>query len=242
MIELVIFGIVTGLIAGFFGVGGGMLLIPMLLISGFEMKQAVSISVIQMVFTSVYGTFLNYKKYESLLKDGILLGIGGFLGGLQSGIIHTLVSNTFLQYIFIGIILFAIYSVSKIDTKAVYETKRHNKVLLIIIGFSIGIIAMSIGVGGAIMLTPILAYTLHYNLKTASSLGLFFVVFSSIAGLISQSVMTNMLYFEGIVVGIASLIGVYIGIYIKNKTHINSYKKYILILYITILIASIYKL
>ena len=37
IILLAIFGILTGLIAGFFGVGGGMVLIPMLLFAGFSM-------------------------------------------------------------------------------------------------------------------------------------------------------------------------------------------------------------
>ena len=48
-LELLFFGILTGIISGFFGVGGGMVLVPMLLISGFLMKEAVSISIMQMV-------------------------------------------------------------------------------------------------------------------------------------------------------------------------------------------------
>jgi uncharacterized membrane protein YfcA len=103
-------------------------------------------------------------------------------------------------------------------------------------------IAMSIGVGGSVMLTPILAGYLHYNLKHASSLGLFFVMFSSVAGFISLSLTGQMMYFEGAIVGLASLIGVYLGIYIKNKTNITSYKKFILILYVMILVSVAYKL
>jgi len=101
---------------------------------------------------------------------------------------------------------------------------------------------MSIGVGGAIMLTPILAGILFYELKYASSLGLFFVMFSSVAGFISLSLNAVMLYKEGVVVGIASLIGVYIGINIKNKTNLTSYKKYLLILYIFIFVSVVYKI
>jgi uncharacterized membrane protein YfcA len=100
---------------------------------------------------------------------------------------------------------------------------------------------MSIGVGGSVMLTPIIAGYLHYNLKHASSLGLFFVIFSSIAGFISLSIVGEMLYFEGIIVGVASLFGVYLGIYIKNNIHIQSYKKLILILYVIIFISMIIK-
>jgi len=50
----------------------------------------------------------------------------------------------------------------------------------------IGIFAISLGVGGSIMLTPILVGFLHYPIKKAVSAGLFFVTFSSISGLIAH--------------------------------------------------------
>jgi len=241
MFELAAFGILTGFISGFFGVGGGMILVPMLLLSGFVMKEAVAISIMQMVFSSIYGSFLNSKKAANFFKDGIIIGIGGFLGGLQSGFIVSNVSNEVLQYTFIAILCFSIIKI--FVSPAVHEKgpKSHNKFTLLIIGFFIGIVAMSIGVGGSIMLTPILVGFLRYDLKAATALGLFFVIFSSIAGFTSLSLNGHMLYTQGAIVGIASLIGVYFGIKVKNQVHSNSYKKYILVLNTIILIAMIYK-
>lgn len=235
------FGIVTGFVSGFFGVGGGMILVPMLLYAGFVMKEAVAISIMQMVFSSVYGSFLNSKKNKKILKDGVIIGIGGFLGGLQSGLVHAVVSNELLEYLFITIVIFSIYTIAISSPHGCYEEKKHNKVLLFIIGLIVGMIAMSIGVGGAVMITPILVGYLYYNLKDASSLGLFFVVFSSIAGFTSLSIAGEMLYSEGATVGIASLIGVYFGIYVKNRVNIKSFKKYILALNMIILLSMLQK-
>ncbi len=67
MIELAILGLITGAVSGFFGVGGGMVLVPMLLFANFDMKQAVSISIMQMVFSSIFGSFLNSKKNKEIL-------------------------------------------------------------------------------------------------------------------------------------------------------------------------------
>ena len=219
-----------------------MVLVPMLLYAGFDMKQAVAISIMQMVFSSTFGSFLNAEKNREILKDGLIIGAGGFIGGLQSAFIHSVVSNDFLQFLFLAIVLFAIFRIALSSPHGTNETKYHNKVLLALIGFIVGMIAVSIGVGGSVMLTPILVGYLHYNIKTATSLGLFFVMFSSIAGFTSLSFAGEMLYSEGAIVGIASLIGVYFGIKVKNMTHISSYKNYILALYVLILVSMISKI
>lgn len=242
MLELILFGILTGFTSGFFGIGGGMVLVPILLFSGFLMKEAVAISIMQMVFSSFFGSFLNAKKQKDIIVDGLILGIGGFLGGLCSALIISNFSNVFLQYLFITILLVSILKIFITSVNEEKELRKPSKAFLILIGSVIGAIAMSIGVGGSVMLTPILLGFMHYNLKTATSLSLFFVMFSSLAGFISLSLDNSMLYYEGSIIGIGSLLGVFIGVKIKAITHIKSYKKLILILYTLILIAMIIKL
>ncbi|RXK14110.1 hypothetical protein CP965_01290 [Halarcobacter mediterraneus] len=241
MLELSIFGIITGFVSGFFGVGGGMILVPMLIASGFIMKEAIAISIMQMVFSSIYGSFLNSKKAKSVFKDGIVIGLGGFVGGLQNSFIHSLVSDLFLQYLFILIIIFSIVKIFFSPSEPTEEIKQHSKLRLFTVGFFIGIIAMSIGVGGAVMLIPILVGFMKYPLKVATSLSLFFVIFSSVAGFTSLAISEQMLYKEGLVVGLASLIGVFFGIKMKNSIKATSYKKYILILNFIILTTMLYK-
>jgi hypothetical protein len=239
---LILLGILTGLMSGFFGVGGGTVLVPLLLLYGFEMKSAVAISIMQMIFSSIYGSFLNSKKNKEMLRDGITIGIGGFLGGSLSGIIVPNVPGIYLKYLFLLVIIFSIYRIAKSSTAIQYETKTHNKYLLMFIGFIIGMIAMSIGIGGSVILAPILVGYMFYNLKDAASLGLFFVIFSSIAGFISLSLAGHMHFYEGFIVGVASLVGVYIGIKLKNSINITYYKQLTLFLYTIILISVIYKL
>jgi len=241
MTELILFGILTGFVSGFFGVGGGMVLVPMLVATGFAMKEAIAISIMQMVFSSIYGSFLNSKKAKDVFKDGIILGMGGFVGGLQNSFVHSLVSNEFLQYFFILIVILSIIKIFVSPAEPTEDVKKHSKLTLFFVGFVVGVIAMSIGVGGAIMLTPILVGFMKYHLKIATSLSLFFVIFSSIAGFTSLTLNNQMLFEEGLIVGAASLIGVYFGIKTKNATAVKSYKQSILILNFIILVVMVYK-
>ncbi|CAA6810768.1 MAG: Probable membrane transporter protein, partial [uncultured Campylobacterales bacterium] len=109
----IIAGLFGGFLAGFLGLGGGILVVPTMLFMGFTMKFAIGISITQMVFSSIIGTISNIKKQKHLLKKGLLLGIGGSLGGLFSGVIVNFTPTYILEYSFLGFILLAIISVYK---------------------------------------------------------------------------------------------------------------------------------
>ena len=240
-LELAIFGIITGFTSGFFGIGGGTILVPLLLATGFVMKEAVAISIMQMIFSSIYGSFLNAKKAKDVVKDGTILGIGGSIGGVISGYLVPSLSNEFLQYLFIVILIFSIVKIFLSPAAQTDNKQVESTIVLLLVGVFIGILAMSIGVGGSILLTPILVGYLRYDLKAATALGLFFVIFSSIAGFISTAYNGNMLFLEGANVGIGSLIGVYFGIKVKDMVKSTSYKNYVLLLNILVLIIMLYK-
>lgn len=239
--ELLAFGLITGFTSGFFGIGGGSILIPMLLLAGFAMKEAVAISIMQMVFSSIYGSFLNSKKIKSLFRDGIILGIGASIGGLCSGYFLPSIPDIYLQYLFIAVLIYTIYTIFNAPASQEVIQADKNIFLLAFIGFCVGIFAMSIGIGGSLILLPILVGFLKYDLKVATSLGLFFVIFSSIGGFISTSIYGNMLYYEGFIIGLGSILGVYFGIKIKEKTKSTSYKNYVLLLNLLVLGVTLYK-
>jgi len=239
--EFIIAGIITGFFSGFFGIGGGTILVPILIYLGLAFKHAAAISVTQMMISSLFGSFLNYKKGLLKLNDGIFIGIGGSIGALFSGYLASNLSNKTLGIIFLSILAFAIirffYAPHESDKEEI-----NNKFLFLIIGFFVGIVAISVGVGGAVMITPILVGLLHFNLKKAVSLSLFFVVFSSTFGFLSMSYYGLIDYKLGFFVAIFSLIGTFIGIKLYHKINPKNHKKQLLIWYILIFILSYLKL
>ena len=218
MIELILLGCAVGVLSGFFGIGGGTILVPLLLMLGFETKIAIGISVVQMVFSSVYGSYLNNKKGTLDIAMVVVIGVGGFIGSLFSGLIAASFDDKTLEMIFLSFATFALLRLF-FKTKEHRDQKQLNSIILFIIGFLLGAVSMTIGVGGSIILVPILVGFLHVPLKKAISAGLFFVVFSSVAGLISHATLGHVDFESGVIIGLASLVGVYIGIILKDKVN-----------------------
>ncbi len=239
---LALTGLGVGVLSGFFGIGGGTVLIPILLVLGYKMNEAVGISIVQMVFSSIYGSYLNYRKGSLLFGEGLFVGFGGFIGGYLSGYFTLFVSDIILKYIFIFFVIFALYRLFADSKKAEQESKVVSKWTLFGIGVAIGIFAISIGVGGALILIPLLSGFLHYPLKKAVSAGLFFVMFSSVSGLLGRLLYGQIDMSSGIIVGLASLGGVYIGIWFKDTIHTDKLRYLSIVMYSMILLVMLYKL
>ncbi|NWF67057.1 MAG: sulfite exporter TauE/SafE family protein [Campylobacterales bacterium] len=241
ILELIISGFLVGMFSGFFGVGGGTFLVPLLVFLGFGFKEAIGISVMQMVFGSIFGSYLNKKNGSLILSDGKFIGIGGFFGAILSGFCLEFLPTKLLATLFLLFVAFAIYRLFN-HGKKVYKIYNPSYVILIIIGVIMGFFAISIGAGGSVLLTPLLVGYFGYDVKKASSMGLFFVVFSSIAGFLSLSFNGLIDYYSGFFIGISSLFGVYYGIFLKEKINSTSYKKILILIYVIIFVFSFYKL
>ncbi|MDF1884140.1 sulfite exporter TauE/SafE family protein [Sulfurimonas sp. SAG-AH-194-C21] len=232
MLELSFIGILVGTLSGFFGIGGGTILVPLLLLLGYETKVAIGISVIQMAFSSIYGSYLNNKKGSLDISMVLFIGIGGFIGALFSGVLTAAFSARTLEFIFLS---FAVFALLRLFLKTQEkEQKEVHKLLLLLIGFVLGALSMTIGVGGSIILIPVLVGFLHVPLKKAVSAGLFFVMFSSVSGVISHSVQEHVDYESGIIIGFASLLGVYIGIQLKDTVSAKLQKNLLVFFYLLV--------
>lgn len=240
-LELLIAGLFTGFLSGFFGIGGGTILVPILLFLGFDTKVAIGISVLQMVFSSLFGSYLN-KKFGTLdVKLVTYIGLGGFVGAQLSGKITAGFSNEMLELLFLSFATFALIRLFMKPKEGKEQTQSANPFLLFAIGFGLGVFSMAVGVGGSIILTPLLVGFFHFPLKKAISAGLFFVIFSSISGVISQAMHGNIDYTSGLIVGVASLLGVYFGIIKKDAIKHELQRRLIVLFYVVVVLYMGYR-
>src|SRR4030067_93389 len=75
-------GLAVGILSGLFGVGGGFLMTPLLIMLGIPSTVAAATDSNQIVAASTSGTYAHWKVGNVDFKMGLYLLIGGFIGGI----------------------------------------------------------------------------------------------------------------------------------------------------------------
>ncbi len=252
---LSILGAITGIISALFGIGGGMIIVPAMLYIHYLMPNidlsvhdAVCISVMQMIFSSVFGSGINYFKKKNLdIKLACFLGIGGLIGASFSGIMLDIISQKHLTLLFFIVSLITFYKFvfgTKSSPNAIHLTIGQQARILIIIGALTGIFAISLGIGGGVLLTPLLMYFLGFDTKKIVPLSLFFIMCASVSGTISfirYEIISNHIIYIGTIIGGFSIIGVIIGSKLIDIMNVKLHHKILMVIYLISIIATFNK-
>lgn len=242
-ILLLLLGLFAGTLAGFFGIGGGTFIVPMMMLLGHDIKTAVGISIMQMIFSSLAGSYLNFKKRNLDFNDGLYVGIGGFAGAIFSGFLVANTPSKVLEITFFFLVIFSIYRFARNkSTQKEGAPKVPNRAILVLLGAFVGIFAISLGIGGGMLLAPLLGYYLGYSSKRVIPIALFFVIFSSFSGFLSLAYHGYVDYKHGFIVGISSIIGVQLGIALLQRIDAKRHKYALLAMYIIVLIVMARKI
>jgi len=240
-IELALLGIGVGTLSGFFGIGGGTVSVPILLYLGFGIKEAIGISVMQMVAGSMMAAWIHHKKQTYVVNDIKYFGYGGILGAMVGGLLVRELDANVLEWLFLSIVAFTLGRLA-FSTPVPTRPEVVNRPLYTAIGSGIGVFSGMLGVGGSILMTPILVSFMGFPLKKASAVGLFFVLFTSVSafGTLFWLGMINL--HAGLIMALSSLVGIMMGIWLLNLVKISQYKQILVVFYIFIFAITAYKL
>jgi uncharacterized membrane protein YfcA len=101
IVALVAIGVATGILAGLLGVGGGIVMVPaMMMLLQMPSAFAKGTSVAVIIPTSIMGTWRNRTKKNVDLKAAGIVGLGGILSAFIGGWISTKMSDTVSNLLF----------------------------------------------------------------------------------------------------------------------------------------------
>lgn len=237
-ILLPILGLFIGILASLTGVGGGAIIVPILsLLYAFAPASAVGTSLAAIVFTAVAATFTYWRQKRIFFKTGVIVSfatapgavIGAYLTGVVSANVLGIAFSVFLIIVAIKIlteILPRRRGERKIDTEIqgsendLFNYKRSRLYLAFALGFVSGIISGLLGVGGGLVLVPLLIFVLELDIHVAVATTMFTMIFTALAGVVQHFVLGNVNFEFALMLGVGSILGTQIGAYIyKRASH-----------------------
>lgn len=221
MVFLAILGLAVGVFSGLLGVGGGVLIVPALTflpplwgMMAFPIHGATGISAVQGFFGGLTSLWTHYRRgaVHPVLVWPLVLGslVGGISGGVVSGFLPDLALYMIFALILLTTLVFA-FTHPGVDEHPESEEELAASAMSfpagILIGGGISFISAQIGIGGAILLLPILIFLKGISTRVAIGTGAGFVVVTAMSASIGK-LMVNLVPFPEVIwVSAGSLLG-----------------------------------
>lgn len=179
---MVLSAVVVGFLAGFFGIGGGIIMVPILFYifsfvgmdKSFLMHMAIGTSFLIIIPNSIISTIthMKFKAVDfSLVKTfGVFVMLGVLIGALFA--VNSKTSSLVL-FFSIMTMIFAIYFLIEKE-KINLKPKKINLIYRVILGFSSGFLSAPMGIGGGVYNTPIFkmfGYPINVAIGSSAAIG-----------------------------------------------------------------------
>ncbi len=239
-----IIGFIGMLCGGFWSVGCGWLIVPTMLIFGFEPLEAVGAALVQMVFSTAPTILkempkLSWKKYSIMRSLALPMAIGVVLTAFSGRLINDYLYNKFgskaLLCLFVFVMLFiGFQSLFGKTTKNQNEEPNISKlqsIVALFCGMFVGVISSVLGISGALVFRPIIINGFKIAEKPATQAVRFLLLVATISGsifyLFSGGKFHTNILFLGALIALGGAFGFPLGVKYGSIVLKNGYVKFL---------------
>lgn len=206
-------GILAGLLGGYLGVGGGIVIVPFLtLVMGLDIKTAIPVSMAAIVINSLAASSEYMKKGMVDIELMISLTFSMVIGMIVGSTLLTIVSASYVKFLLAAVLVYTAVSLVRGQERSqsqIDSNKRDKLVLCALLALAGGIIAGLVGIGGGVIVIPLMFLVIGVPLSVARGTSSFIVGFSGAASLA--------VYFLNGLVSMAVVPGVMLGTILGGK-------------------------
>jgi len=183
-------GVVAGFGAGLLGIGGGFLITPvqyavytsMGLNTDLAIKLAFGTTLLVILPTAISGAWSHSRKGAVWWRAAIVMGCCSLVGSFIGAGLAVHIPGSVLKIAFGVLQLGASVRMFTGALPAADETPRSNLWLWVACAFPIGIITGILGIGGGVIVVPVLVMALRFNMHAAVATSLGMMILTSIGG------------------------------------------------------------
>jgi len=210
---LIPLGFAAGILGSMIGLGGGIIIVPILTFFGFPPTVAASNSLFAAFSNSVASTISYSKQKRIEYSLGLKLGLLAIPGTILGAIISTDIVPDLFKILF-GFILItsAVYIFLRKQVES-REKVISKQLIIFIIGasFFAGIISSFFGIGGGIVFVPLMVVGMGLSMKKAAPTSQLILLFASLSGIIVHSVLGHPDFLQSGFLAIGSFFGGLVG-------------------------------
>jgi len=174
-----------GVSLGFFGGGGSILTVPLLVyVFGLEPKMAIASSLPIVAIASLGGAVQHWRAGNVRLKEGLFFGAAGMTGAYLGGRVSAYLDGGLLLLLFAAMMMITASAMWRSRGAAAKEASKEqlSSGKLILQGLSVGVFTGLVGAGGGFLIVPALALWAGLPISAAVGTSLFIIVLQSTAG------------------------------------------------------------
>jgi uncharacterized membrane protein YfcA len=226
-VKIIAIGLVAGLFSSLFGVGGGIVAVPLLMmLAGFPAREATGTSLAAIVITATVGATLYAIEGEVDFARAALVGIPAVGGVLFGTALQQRIPARNLTFAFAALLVALggwMVLGDGAEAAAGSSADTRTVVAAVTAGVAAGILAGLFGVGGGILFVPALV-ALGLGQLSAEATSLVAVIPTVAVGAYRQHGYGNVRVRTAFLLGVASVAGVYVGVLVAlaaDESHLR---------------------
>lgn len=200
-------GLLAGLLSGLFGVGGGTVIVPLLvLLLHFNQRLGAGTSLAAIVPTAAVGV-VSYAIHGSVAwVPGLILAAGSVVGAQIGTRLLPRVSQTVLRWLFVGFLVVVIVSLFLVipSRDAPFDLTWISGIALVVVGVGTGVLAGLIGVGGGVIVVPVLMLAFGTSDLVAKGTSLLMMIPTAVSGTFGNLRNRNVDLLAAALIGVAA--------------------------------------
>jgi len=219
IVALIGIGLVGGFLSGVFGIGGGILMVPLFMfILKLDQRRASALSLTAVLPAAIVGSITYGIEGHVDLLASAFIAAGGIVGALVGTRLLRSLPLGWLRWLFVGLlVIVAIRMFIDIPpgTQSI-EFTVPSVVGLIALGLVVGIASGLFGIGGGVIVVPALIGLFGVPELVAKGTSLLAMVPTSITGTLANTRAKLVHPVDGLIVGAAAALAAYPGVLVAH--------------------------